>query len=92
MDETAVRDLQGRLENLVREQWSARDPEARVISRLREGGKIDLTIVSRLFAGQDGLEREALFWPVFASVPKSELIYMTYCLLLTPEEAEKLKV
>ena len=79
--------LRRRLEDLVRERWGEQDPAVQVSSVLRAGGKIDMTVISDLFAGKDGLEREAFFWPVFDPVPKSELIYMTYCLLLTPEEA-----
>src|SRR5690349_20050728 len=89
MEKSAREALQARLEQRVREQWQREDPELRVSSRLRPDGKIDMTVVSRLFAGKDGLEREAFFWPTFADVPDSELISMTYCLLLTPEEAER---
>jgi hypothetical protein len=87
MDEAAARGLQARLEQLIRERWSVLDPEVVVSSRLREGMKIDITVISRSFEGKDDLERSASFWPVFEPVPRSELIYMTYCLLLTPEEA-----
>jgi hypothetical protein len=89
MDE-AAKALQARLESLVRARWGERDPDAKVSSTVRDDGKVDLMVVSRLFEGKDGLEREAFFWPVFAPVPKSDLIHMTYCLLLTPEEAARL--
>jgi hypothetical protein len=78
-----------RLEALIRARWGEQDPDARIASTLRSDNKIDVTVVSRLFEEKDGLEREAFFWPVFASVPRSDLIYMTYCLLLTPEEAAR---
>ncbi|HZO91157.1 MAG TPA: hypothetical protein VFB38_22720 [Chthonomonadaceae bacterium] len=89
MDARAAKARQERLERIVRERWGARDPEAQVTSVLRPDGKVDMTVVSRLFEGLGGLEREALFWPTFDPVPKSDLIYMTYCLLLTPEEAAR---
>jgi hypothetical protein len=89
MERAEAQALQSRLEAVVREQWGERDPEVQVSSVLREDGKVDMTVVSRLFEGKDGLEREAFFWPTFAPVPKSDLIYMTYCLLLTPEEAAR---
>lgn len=76
-----------RLIGIVREAWGDRDAEAEVSGTLRRDGKVDLRVVSGLFVGKGGLEREAFFWPAFESVPKSELIYMTYCLLLTPDEA-----
>lgn len=85
MDE--ARERQARLESVLRAEWGQRDPDVVVSGALRPDGKVDMTVVSRLFAGKDGLEREAFFWPVFETVPKSELVYMTYCLLLTPEEA-----
>lgn len=89
MDKEAAEALQARLEHRIRAYWSAQDPDVQVSSLLHADGRIDLTVVSRLFADKDGLEREAFFWPVFAPVPKSELIQMTYCLLLTPEEAAR---
>jgi len=79
--------LQRRLEEVVRQGWQARDPEVQVSSVLRDGNKIDMTVVSKQFAGLEWREREAAFWPVFDSVPKYDLLYMTCCLLLTPEEA-----
>ena len=48
-----------------------------------------MRVVSHLFAGKDGLERESLFYPVFDPVPKTDMLYMTYCLLLTPQEAAR---
>lgn len=79
-------DRQVRLETLVREQAAQWDPDARVTALVRPDGKVDITVVSRLFEGKDSRDREAAFWPVFDPVPKSELIYLTYCLLLTPAE------
>ena len=75
-----------RLEATVRDEWGRRDPEGRVASTLRPDGKVDLRVVSTRFKTLDDRDREALFWPVFESVPREDLIYMTYCLLLTPEE------
>jgi hypothetical protein len=80
-------DRQVRLEALLRERFHDMDPDAVVRSAVRPDGKVDLTVVSRLFEGKDSREREGLFWPVFDPVPKSELIYLTYSLLLTPDEA-----
>ena len=82
-----LRALQTRLEEVVRQGWRERDPDVQVTSVLRDGNKIDMTVISTQFAGREGRDREALFWPVFDPIPKYDLIYMTYCLLLTPEEA-----
>ena len=79
--------LQARLEEVVRQGWGERDPDVEVTSVLRDGNKIDMTVISQRFAGLEGRDREASFWPVFDPVPKYDLVYMTYCLLLTPEEA-----
>lgn len=89
MDAKSANALQTKLETVIREGWRTKDPEVRVTSTLRADGKIDITVVSHLFESQDGQERESAFWPVFADVPKAELIYMTYCLLLTPAEAAR---
>jgi len=82
--------LQARLEEVVRQGWKARDPEVQVSSVLRDGNKIDMTVISKQFAGLEWREREAAFWPVFDPVPKYDLLYMTCCLLLTPEEAKRI--
>ena len=74
---------------MILERWGAKDPEVVVNSRLRPDGKVDITVISREFEEKGGLEREALFWPVFDPVPKPEMIYLTYCLLLTPNEAAR---
>lgn len=87
MDRTDVEALRVRLETLVRENWGPSDKELQVLSILRTDNKIDMRIISPLFEGKDGLEREAFFYPVFAPIPKTEMLHMTYCLLLTPEEA-----
>jgi hypothetical protein len=88
VDEGAASNRRTRLEALLRERLNELDSDARVQSSLRPDGKIDISVVSVLFEGKDSREREALFWPVFDPVPKSDLIHMTYCLLLTPEEAQ----
>lgn len=84
-----LRALQARLEEVVRQGWRERDPEVQVSSVLRDGNKIDMTVISKLFEGLEGRDREACFWPVFDPVPKYDLVYMTYCLLLTPEESAR---
>ena len=81
--------LQMRLEAVVWQGWVERDPAVQITSVLRDGNKIDMTVVSKLFAGLEGRDREAFFWPVFDPIPKYDLLYMTYCLLLTPEEAAR---
>ena len=84
-----LRALQTRLEEVVRQGWSERDPDVRVSSVLRDGNKIDMTVISKRFEGLEGRDREASFWPVFEPIPKYDLVYMTYCLLLTPDEAAR---
>jgi hypothetical protein len=87
MEATASR--QARLDALIRECLAKWDPEAIVRSAIRPDGKLDITVVSRRFEGRDSREREADFWPALDLVPKPEMVYLTYCLLLTPEEAER---
>ena len=47
----------------------------------------DITVVSQRFEGFDSRDREKIFWPVLDDITKSEMLHLTYCLLLTPEEA-----
>lgn len=85
----AAGERQGRLVQQIRacvEQW---DPNAEVRAVIRPDRLVDLTVVSRRFEGRDSRDREADFWPALESVPKAEMVYLTYCLLLTPEEAER---
>ena len=81
--------LREKLETLILAEWKVFDPFARVTSKLREDGKIDFTIISERFASMDGLQREAFFWQSFKDVPKTDLVRMTYGLLMTPEEAKR---
>ena len=90
MDDDSIRALQQRLEQVIFARLSLEDPAATVTSCLRDGCKIDMTIISRRFEGMDDLERSAYFWPMLEEVPRSELVYMTYCLQLTPDEAMEL--
>jgi len=89
MDKTDIEALRAQLETLVYQSWSQKDADVQVFSTLRADNKIDMRIISHLFEGKDGLEREALFYPVFAPIAKTEMLHMTYCLLLTPEEAAR---
>jgi hypothetical protein len=83
--------LQNEVENHIRRVWQANDPHVRIVCRPRGNagapGMLDVTVVSALFAGQDSEARERLFAPVFADVPRDIQMRMTYCLLLTPDEA-----
>lgn len=81
-----------RMESLlatVREAWQREDAEAEIKGVLRPNGLIDLMVSSKRFEGLDGLERESLFWRAFDTIPREMMIYLTYSLLLTPEEAER---
>ncbi len=89
MEAGEIEELRERLETLVRERWGENDPDVEVSTTLRKDNKIDMRVVSRLFEGKDGLEREAFFYPVFDPVPKTEMLHMTYCLLLTPQESAR---
>jgi hypothetical protein len=85
----AADERRGRLQDLIRASVAAWDSDAEVRASARPDGKIDMTIVSCRFEGLDSRDREASFWPALDPVPKSEMVYLTYCLLLTPEEAER---
>lgn len=89
MDTGEVEALRQQLEALVLSYWQRQDADIQVFSALKPDGKIDMRVVSRLFEGKDGLEREAFFYPVFDPVPKTDMMRMTYCLLLTPAEAAR---
>ena len=79
----------GPLEALIRDCVTGWDAETVVRCAVRPDGKQDLTIISQRFEGLDSREREAIFWPVLDPVPKPEMIHLTYCLLLTPDEAAR---
>jgi hypothetical protein len=75
------------LRDAVASAWAANDPSGEVRARSREGGTVDVTVVSALFEGQGNEEREALFWPAIRHLPATMLARMTYTLLVTPGEA-----
>ena len=79
--------LRASLETLILQKMRLLDPQVLVGSKLREDNKIDVRVVSSRFEGLDAQERERIFWDVFEETPKSELIHMTYALMMTPEEA-----
>ncbi|HLJ55639.1 MAG TPA: hypothetical protein VKT77_11420 [Chthonomonadaceae bacterium] len=86
------RDSAGSLDGLVARTAAvvlAWDPDAAVRAETRPDGKLDLTVISRRFEGKDSREREEEFWPALHSIPKADMVHLTYCLLLTPEEAER---
>lgn len=78
-----------RLLEVIKETWGEKDSDAEYHGVLRPKGLVDLTVISPKFEGLDGLERESLFWRAFDGVPRDLLVYMTYCLLLTPAEAKR---
>src|SRR5436853_155535 len=84
--------LPGRHEELKRQIYGcvgAWDPVAVVRTGVRPDGKMDVTVISDRFANIDSRDREGLFWPALAPIPKSEMVHLTYSLLLTPDEAAR---
>ena len=77
------------LTDLVRRCALGWDPQADVRSAIRPDGMADVTVVSRRFENCDSREREGIFWPALDPVPRAEMVYFTYFLLLTPEEAAR---
>ncbi len=77
------------LESLIRDCVRGWDPDAEVRSAFRPDQKMDLTVISTRFEGIDSRDREGSFWQALDPVPKSEMVYLTYCLLLTPREAAR---
>ena len=75
------------VEETLLERFRLLDPGAYLINSGHHNGKIDLTVVSTLFEGMDSSDREGLVWPMLRDLPEQDLLRMTYCLFLTPEEA-----
>jgi len=80
--------LSERIEQAIREAWSPQDPNIRVEIASREDGKLEITLISAIFEGQDSFERESGLWTVLRSFSPSDLVRLTYSLLLTPAEAK----
>jgi hypothetical protein len=78
-----------RLLELIRSCAEAWDASATVRSVVRPDGKLDLIVTSSRFEGMDSREREAEFWLTLDPLPQTEMVYLTYCLLLTPQEAKQ---
>jgi hypothetical protein len=84
-DELAARVLQ-----TLSRAWQDQDPDVRVMLSRRADGKLDLTVVSRLFEAGGSEERERILWSAIRSLDPRDTIQMTYSLLLTPSEAAAL--
>jgi len=82
-------DHTARLAEQIRACVEAWDRDATVRTGIRPDGKLDITVISCRFEGMDSREREAQFWVALDPVPEIEMVYLTYCLLLTPQEAER---
>lgn len=82
-------DRQARIGAQLRGATAAWDPEATVRSVARPDGMLDVTIISRRFEGLDSRDREEAFWPALDPIAKADMVYLTYCLLLTSEEARQ---
>jgi hypothetical protein len=85
----ATSDHSTRLAEQIRDCVAAWDRDSEVQARIRPDGKLDLTVISRRFEGLDSREREAEFWVALDPVPEFEMVFLTYGLLLTPQEAER---
>jgi hypothetical protein len=53
-------------------------------------GNLHVTVVSPVFEGWSGKQRNHLVWPKLRDLPPHILLRLTLCLLLTPGEAEAL--
>ncbi len=80
-------ELAERVEGAIRGAWSERDPHLSVACARRGDGKLDVTVISRLFESRTSEEREILLWSVLRSFPADDSVRMTYSLLLSPAEA-----
>lgn len=70
----------------VVELW---DAEAQLFIRRRDGGLLDLTVISERFAELSSEEREHLFWQAAGGLPGHVTLQLTYALLITRQEAEQ---
>ena len=71
----------------LREGVRAWDASTTTRTVILPSGLIDVTVVSSRFQGLNSREREEIFWPALDSIPKPQMIHLTYCLLLSPDEA-----
>jgi hypothetical protein len=85
-------ELAARVSEAVTSAWRTDDPEARVAATRRPDGKLDITVISRLFDSLPSVERERLLWSVLRSFPPDDTVRMTYSLLVTPAEAVGLAI
>jgi hypothetical protein len=80
-------ELARRVEEAVSKAWRTDDPDVRTLTRRHSDGKLDVTVVTRLFESEPCEDRERMLWSVLRSFPPSDTVQMTYSLLLTPSEA-----
>ncbi|CCW35392.1 hypothetical protein CWRG_02502 [Chthonomonas calidirosea] len=85
-----LEDLAKRICGHIQSEWAAFNTQ--VFYRLHTDKYIDVTVISSLFEGQMGPEREGALWQLLAPFSPQELLHLTGCLLLTPSEAQRLAI
>jgi hypothetical protein len=83
-------ELAARVRDTIARAWAGQDPDAEVVPVRRADGKLDVTVISRLFESANNEDRERILWSAIRSLDVRDTVQMTYSLLLTPSEAAAL--
>ena len=74
----------------IREALAGHDDAPHITVEPGFGGNLHVTVVSPVFDGWSGKQRNYLIWPKLRELPPHVLLRITLCLLLAPSEAEAL--
>ena len=75
------------IKSLLTQQFGILDPYCRILVNVSRLNKIHIVVVSDLFKKKSLSERDDMVWPILEILPDEEVILITFCLLITPDEA-----
>jgi len=76
------------IEQMLKAEFVATHPGSEIQVSEGWGDNIHVLVVSEAFKGMPAEKRDDMVWPILEKLPEDEMIYISLCLLLTPEEAD----
>lgn len=88
LNKREVKELMKHVEQMLKADFVATHPDSEIQVSEGWGDNIHILVVSEAFKGMPAEKRDDMVWPILEKLPKADMIHISLCLLLTPEEAE----
>lgn len=88
LNKREVKELMKCIKQMLKADFVATHPGSEIQVSEGWGDNIHVLVVSEAFKGMSAEKRDNMVWPILEKLPKDEMIHISLCLLLTPEEAE----